>query len=725
VFNDIVDGTGTAIISWTVDISTVWTYVVEYNYTDAAWNVSTTITRTVIIEDTTIPVITLNGSGSITLEVWSTYTELWAERTDNYDWTGSAIISGTVDGNTVWTYVVEYGYTDNNGNIAGTVTRTVIIEDTTEPVITITAPTKLNNGSITDTTITITDNYLVATGDISIWSWTVSASDLVCTQTSLTQVDCTISVDSTWDLVINASDVAWNTDTATEVTYIIDTVAPNAPSIVVDVNPPNGVNTPTVLSFSSLDNIAIDRYDLIYPADDWGAGTWIATTITDATGPISLVLDPDNSPQWVTVVAYDTAWNSSQTTIYFPPVVTIIAPTTISNTTITDSTVTIDTPSWGDLTSIQLLSGGTSAILWTCTWAWWDTTDPYANPVTCTILNIADSGTITVAAEDASNWAIWSNTQSYIIDTVDPVITITAPTKIDNSAITNTTIRVVDVVWINAADVSLWTWTTASTSWFSCVQTTAEQVDCIVTITDSWDIEVIASDLAGNTPSASENTYIIDTIPPVLSLVWSGVVTVEVATSYTDLWALFTDNVDGTWSVVWISSVDINTVWTYMITYDHTDAAWNTWTQITRTVNVVDTTPPVLTLNGSWTITLEVWTSYSELWTNWSDNYDGTGSAIVSGTVDVNTVWTYVVEYNYTDVNGNVWVRVTRTIIIEDTTEAVITLNWSGSITLEAWSTYSEYIINRSKNSNRRRYDSSRSYVEWNSNSNIRSMKHI
>ena len=52
------------------------TYTIEYDYTDVNGNVATTVTRTVIVEDTTVPVITLNGSGVITLEVFDVYSEL-------------------------------------------------------------------------------------------------------------------------------------------------------------------------------------------------------------------------------------------------------------------------------------------------------------------------------------------------------------------------------------------------------------------------------------------------------------------------------------------------------------------------------------------------------------------------------------------------------------------------------------------------------------------------
>lgn len=48
----------------------------------------------------------------------------------------------------------------------------------------------------------------------------------VCTQTSVTRVDCTISVDSSGDLTITADDLAGNNDTETEPNYIIDTGIP-------------------------------------------------------------------------------------------------------------------------------------------------------------------------------------------------------------------------------------------------------------------------------------------------------------------------------------------------------------------------------------------------------------------------------------------------------------------------------------------------------------------
>ncbi len=70
----------------------------------------------------------------------------------------------------------------------------------------------------------------------------------------------------------------------------------------------------------------------------------------------------------------------------------------------------------------------------------------------------------------------------------------------------------------------------------------------------------------------------------------------------------------------------------------------NAATQVSRTVNVVDTTAPVITLNGDASVTLEVGSTYTELGATFSDNYDQNGDATVGGdTVDTTTVGTYTI----------------------------------------------------------------------------------
>ena len=81
-----------------------------------------------------------------------------------------------------------------------------------------------------------------------------------------------------------------------------------------------------------------------------------------------------------------------------------------------------------------------------------------------------------------------------------------------------------------------------------------------------------------------------DTAFPVITILGDNPATVELGSTYTDAGATS----DGGETVSSSGSVDTNTVGTYTITYSASDAAGNTST-VTRTVNVVDTTAPLIT----------------------------------------------------------------------------------------------------------------------------------
>ena len=59
------------------------------------------------------------------------------------------------------------------------------------------------------------------------------------------------------------------------------------------------------------------------------------------------------------------------------------------------------------------------------------------------------------------------------------------------------------------------------------------------------------------------------------------------------------------------------------MTYNVSDAASNPATQVTRTVNVVDTTPPVISLTGANPQVIECSAAYTELGATASDSCDG------------------------------------------------------------------------------------------------------
>ena len=103
--------------------------------TDSYGNTGTAI-RTVNVSDLDGPTITLNGDNPLTLELGSNYVELGAVVTDNQDTNLSAVITGSVNTNLPGTYTKTYTATDSSNNVA-VVTRTIIVENNQNPVITL------------------------------------------------------------------------------------------------------------------------------------------------------------------------------------------------------------------------------------------------------------------------------------------------------------------------------------------------------------------------------------------------------------------------------------------------------------------------------------------------------------------------------------------------------------------------------------------------------------
>ncbi len=186
----------------------------------------------------------------------------------------------------------------------------------------------------------------------------------------------------------------------------------------------------------------------------------------------------------------------------------------------------------------------------------------------------------------------------------------------------------------------------------------------------SYSVTYNVSDAAGNAAVTQRRTVdvVADATPPVITLTGDNPQTIEVGAAYTELNATAADNIDGDISgsiVIDASTVDTNTVANYSVTYDVSDTAGNAATTETRTVNVVDTTVPVITLTGDSPQNIDIDTVYTELGATASDNYDGNISAniVIDATaVDTNTEGSYNVTYNVADAAGNNAVQMTRTV---------------------------------------------------------------
>jgi hypothetical protein len=116
----------------------------------------------------------------------------------------------------------------------------------------------------------------------------------------------------------------------------------------------------------------------------------------------------------------------------------------------------------------------------------------------------------------------------------------------------------------------------------------------------------------------------------------------------------------------------MNTLGTYTLTYTVTDGAGNT-TVVTRTVNVVDRTAPVIQLLGGNPLTHTRFTPYEDPGVKLTDNYYSDAalrSALqvdVSG-LDIDIPGLYFVTYSLTDPSNNKATSVNRLIEVVEVT---------------------------------------------------------
>ena len=184
-------------------------------------------------------------------------------------------------------------------------------------------------------------------------------------------------------------------------------------------------------------------------------------------------------------------------------------------------------------------------------------------------------------------------------------------------------------------------------------------------------ITYTATDSSGNTSTVTRQIVVSnDSTPPVLQLAGDSEITINVGEAFIDPGFTAVDNFDGNIAlfVTITGTVDTSKEGTYTLQYNVMDSSFNPAPEVTRTVVVV--TPPnlpVLTLMGDAEITLDQGSPYTDPGVSVMDaegNVLDASTVVITGSVDVNTVGTYTLTYNFTDGEGKAAVPVTRSVIV-------------------------------------------------------------
>ena len=636
---DNIDGDITANITKTgsVTTSTPGNYILTYDVADSAGNNAPTVTRSVNVIDTTLPVITLIGSSLINHELNTPFTDPGATASDvpSQDLTGSIVVSGTVNANIADTYLLTYNVTDSDGNAATPVTRQVVVSDTGAPSITVLGDNPLNHelgNAFTDPGATATDAI-----DGNLTASIVVGGDIV--DPNLT---------GTYNITYDVTDSVGNpAPTMNRVVNVGDATPPTL-TLLGSANVLHELQTPyTETGATASDNTDGDITANIITSGDTvdinTAGTYTITfNVTDAAGnaaaPVSRVVQVADRTAPVITLLGTTPVNHEVGTIYVDPGAT--------------ATDIID----GDITSNITVTGSVNA-------------------------NIQGTYTLTYRVSDAAGNAASAVTRTInVADTGAPSITLLGSTPVAHELQTPYTDA--GATASDAADGDL----TANI-------VTSGSVDA--NLAGTYTLSYNVSDSQGNPASTVSRTVVVaDRTPPVISLTGSSTVNVEQGSSYTDAGATASDIIDGNLSANITVSGSVNTSLSgsYILNYNVSDNAGNAATTVSRTVIVSDTTRPVISLIGSNPLAHEVGTIFVDPGATASDNLDGNLSANinVTGSVNPNIVGTYTLSYNVSDSAGNAATTVTRTVDVADTGAPAIVLNGASSINHELNTAFSD-----------------------------------
>tara|TARA_Y100000389_G_scaffold72022_2_gene68737 strand:+ start:148 stop:8115 length:7968 start_codon:yes stop_codon:yes gene_type:complete len=756
-----------SVIGDVIDTSVLGTYNVIYKAVDEDLN-ETFLTRTVRVVDTTKPVVTLLpntfGLTDFTIQAGSdTYTEYGADVFDNYDTNLTLDIcygisvdeNGFFNSKQVGSYEIKYSTTDICGNISDIETRIVTIEDNIAPKITfepypgqadisqiileIGADYVEYGAQVTDNTenvnVSISSNvdtsrpgeysvtYIALDdyGNSSVQFRRVSVIDttaptiLIDGTETLTDFTTVVYLGDEYEFPIataidnNARETLFVGDNGKsnvnfdiigdyQITYNVQDSNNNATSIVQtisvrDSSPPNltlnGDTTIEIEYGSDYIELGATSYNIQNNAVPI---TIVSDVCTNILGTYSVVY---------TSVAGEFVSQFRRTVIVkdsIAPTLTLIGDATytlLAGEVFTDPGVNVsdnyDTPENINVSSSYLLNGNSVSEL--------DT-------------SILGNYTITYTANDTYNNVVSVTRQVNIIDNVAPTI----------SLLGDSVIEVLKFETYNEPGYNI------SDNYDDIASITVRTQGTVITsVAGTYNLSYTAIDSNGNESNTLSRTVIVvdDTPPSVTLKDGNSNITHEVNTDFIDTGVIALDytgstisndniTISYTLNGSSVNNIETNIVnRTYIITYTVTDSNNNKTTTITRTVNIVDTTPPLIQLNGSSFMNLNYQETFTDPGVTINDNYNNADeittlinytyqrTSLVNATdvngIDTSVLGMYIITYTATDNNNNTS-SITRTVLVEDTSNPIITLNGATTITLPLDSTYSEPGYNVSDN---------------------------
>jgi hypothetical protein len=659
-------------------------YVLTYRAEDATGNLGEA-TRTVTVIDTSDPLLTLTGANPLVITCGAAFTDPGATASDTCagTLTNAIVASGDVDTGTPGDYVRTYAVADPSGN-AAQITRVVTVVDAAPPVLTL-------NGAAT-ITLACGTPYVEAGA---------TATDTCDTALDAVAISGTIDSNTpgSYTLTYTVSDTAGNEAVATRTVNVTDTAPP-----VLTLTGANPLVIACGATFTDPGATATDAcagvLDGVQASGAVNTGTPSEYTRTYT------VSDPDGNPAQITRVV--------QVVDGVAPVISLTGAATLTLacgeafndpgataldacegalSTVVEGSVNTAVPGTYSLTYRASDAAGNEGEA-TRTVNVVDTVPPVVTLNGDATLTIACGTAFTdpgATAIDACEGAIAPLAITGSVDTSTPgsyPLTYAATDTSDNTGSAVRTVNVVDVIppvlTLNGnATLDLECGSAYTEPGFTATDTCDGTLTSAVEVTGAVDSAVPGAytltyrvaDAAGNEAETTRTITVADTTAPAITLLGAASIAIACGATYVEPGATATDACDGTLtSDLEISgAIDSATPGAYTITYSVTDAAGNT-ASLERTVTVVDSVAPVITLIGAASLELGCGDVYVESGATAEDACDGplTSAVEILGTVNTGSPGPYTVTYRVQDASGNL-AETTRTVVVQADCDILIT----------------------------------------------------
>jgi len=665
------DGLETVNISGGENVDTTVSGVYSVEYSCTRGDFSSTVYRTVIVEDNIPPLLTLGGTGVAILERFGVFTQPSVTASEYETLTKT---KDEVDMSKVGQYEITWLATDASGNKTER-TRGYIIQDTTPPGFTL-----INNTDEYNIIERGSGNY-VEQGVITDGgeSYTITIVDI---SSGLVVNSIDTSIVNSFIVTYAATDSYNNTGNINRTVHVVDTTPPVI-TITNDTDAYNvlqkgydsyvehgavsdGGETVTINIYlngveqGSISNATEQAYDVRYTSTDTaGNSTTVSRTvqIVDTIGPV-LSFSDNTATQLEKGQFTDINLGVDGANL-----VSGIAGVTVTANGGETVTATIYNSSGTQLTSDPVIPSNAVG----------QYSIKYQATDNATVPNTGFRyRTVTVADKTPPDITITNNTEQYNMVEKGNIYT-DQGASVTGGTLTSTVIT-------NSSGV------------------TVSQINTLTPV-GTYYVTYTASDSASpaNVSQSIRTVIVRDTIAPTITITGTETIQIEkTATSqnYSDAGATFgatatsttTEFIDSTDTV--ISNIDKSVIGEYRVLYKASDTHGNERI-VYRYIDIVDTTGPVLTVNGPNTVYFEKGGSYDHTADLGAVDTENTGNTIavtVIKTSDNSTVSgglsgivttsleTYKVKYSVVDNSGNEG-SVYKTIIIQDTTGPTITIN--------------------------------------------------